>query len=401
MCYKSLVKIQIDIMSDKDIFYLDKILPDPEKVFGFEYKALDELSRDCVFVFDTNVLFVPFDTSDKNLDEIKNIFLKLKTDKRIFLPARVVREFANNRAKRLGNLFLKIRQTKDNLNSGHFKTEEYPLLQNNSSYQELLKNYNNITELIKASRKLLEQVESDILSWNWNDNVSKAYKEIFTPETIKEVQKSEEDLVEDLKFRIKHNIAPGYKDSGKLDDGIGDLIVWQTSLEIAKDNDSNLILVSNDQKNDWFYKQDKKGLYPKYELFDEFRRFTNGKSMQIINFPKFLELMHATPETVDEIKESIRKSKNEEYPKNYTSSDLMEGLMINHRKFGTGTIRKIYTTTKGNGWFEVDFNEYGKKKLLIGLTPFKIVNNAHNFLLRNPDFDGDPKTYQLLDEDDE
>ena len=72
-------------------------------------------------------------------------------------------------------------------------------------------------------------MEADILSWNWDDSVSKIYKEIFTPELIIEVQKSEEELVEDLEFRIAHKIAPGFKDSGKLDDGIGDLIIWQTA----------------------------------------------------------------------------------------------------------------------------------------------------------------------------
>ncbi len=386
-------------MSEKDYFYLEKVLPEPEKIFSFDYKTLDSVLKTCVFVLDTNVLFVPFDASEKNLEEIKKIFLKLKKDNRLFLPARVVREFANNRAKRIGDLFLKIRQTKDSLNTGTFKTEDYPLLQGNAAYQELLSNYGKIIELIKSSRKLLENVESDILSWNWDDNVSRTYKEIFTAETIREVQKDKDKLIEDLKFRIEHKIAPGYKDSGKIDDGIGDLIVWQTALEIAKDENKDLIFVSNDQKNDWFYKQDKKGLYPKYELFDEFRRFTNGKSMQIINFPAFLELLDATPETVNEIKESIRKIEDVEFPKNHSPEKLLEGMMIEHRKFGRGIIKQIFNNQRGNAWFEVDFKDYGSKKLLIKFTPMKIINNAHNFLLMHPDFDGDPKTYQLLDED--
>ena len=388
-------------MSEKDIFYLDKVLPEPDMVFGFDYLPIEDIVKDCVFVLDTNVLFVPFDTSEKNLDEIKQIFLELKKNNRLFLPARVVREFANNRAKKLGDLFLKIKQSKDNLNSGNFKIEDYPLLQGNTHYQDLLENYNKIVDLIKSSRKLLDQVENDILGWNWNDNVSMAYKEIFTTELIKEVQKSEEDLIKDLKFRIEHKIAPGYKDSGKLDDGIGDLVVWQTALEIAKDQNKDLILVSNDQKNDWFYKQDKKGLYPKYELFDEFRRFTNGRSMQIVNFPNFLELLNASPETVEEIKESIRNSEDDGYTRGYLATDLMEGLMIEHRKFGKGIIKEIVKNSRGNHWFTVDFNDHGTKKLLVKFTPMKVLNNSHNFLVKNPDFDGDPKTYQLLDIDEE
>jgi len=388
-------------MSDTDIFYLEKTFPEPDKVFGFEYKSLDDLITDCVVVLDTNVLFVPFDTSEKNLDEIKSIFLTLKNHDRLFLPARVVREFANNRAKRLGDLFLKIRQTKNNLNTGNFKIQDYPLLQGNESYQEILSNYKKIIDAIKASRKLLDKVESDILSWNWDDNVSRTYKEIFTNEIIKEVSMSEEDLKKSLQFRIKHKIAPGYKDSGKPDDGIGDLIVWQTALEIAKEKGKDLILVSNDQKNDWFYKQDRKGLYPKYELFDEFRRFTNGKSMQIITFPKFLELMHATPETVKEIKESIRNSDEDDFNYDFDEEKLVVGMRIEHKRFGLGTITEIIREPNRNSKFKVDFDKYGVKFLLIRFAAIKILKNSHNFLLMHPDFDGDPRSYQLLDIDDD
>lgn len=380
----------------KDIFYLDNIFPDASKIFSFEYKPLNELVDNSIFILDTNVLFVPFDTSEKNLEDIKNILLKLKGEDKLFLPARVAREFADNRAKRLGDLFLKLRQTKDNLNSGNYKIEDYPLLQGNKSYKKVLENFDKISELIKSSRKLLNNVESDILSWNWNDNVSKTYKEIFTEDIIIEVEKSKEDLINDLKYRIEHKIAPGYKDSNKLDDGIGDLIIWQTAMEIAKSKNMNLILVSNDQKNDWFYKQDKTGLYPKYELFDEFRRYTDGLSLQIINFPKFLEIQHARAETIKEVKESIKKVEDirKTYLTNLSSDDLMKGLMIDHRRFGIGIITELDKET-----MKVNFEKYGTKKLLIRFSPIKILNNSHNFHIKNPDFDGDPKTYQLLDLD--
>lgn len=359
-------------MEQKNIFYLDKILPEPDKIFSFEYKSINEIITNCVFVLDTNVLFVPFETSEKNLDEIKKIFLKLKKSNRLFIPGRVAREFANNRAKKLGDLFLKIRQNKDKLNAGNFKIENYPLLHGNSSYQNLLENYNKIIELINSSRKLIEQVESDILSWNWNDNVSQTYKEIFTADLIKEVQKNQDDLIEDLKFRIEHKIAPGYKDSGKLDDGIGDLIVWQTAMEIARDENKDLILISNDQKNDWFYKQDRQGLYPKYELFDEFRRFTNGKSVQIVDFPRFLETQNANPNTVNEVKESIRKLEETLFSTNTKPEELSIGMLIEHKLFGWGNILRISKDKSDSQWIDVKFHKYGIKRLLLKLAPIRI-----------------------------
>ncbi len=137
---------------------------------------------------------------------------------------------------------------------------------------------------------------------NWNDNVSTIYKDIFTPEIIIEVQKSLKELEQDLLFRISYKVAPGYKDSGKADDGIGDLIIWQTIIEIANSKQKDVLFVTNDQKNDWFYRQDNLGLYPRFELYDEFRRKTGGKSIGIVNLLKFLKLSAANEETINEIK---------------------------------------------------------------------------------------------------
>lgn len=318
---------------NKDIFYLDKVFPEPAQIFSENFKAAEKIITDGIIVLDTNVLLVPFDTSEKNVTDIKQIYLKYKSESRLFIPSRVAREFANNRANRIGDIFLQIRQLKENLNSGNFKVNQYPILQNNNDYKNLLQQFDNIQQGIKKSRKHLENLETHIQSWIWDDNVSKAYKEIFTPEIIIEVQKPREEIEKDLAFRIEYKVALGYKDSKKPDDGIGDLIIWQTLLEIAKTKGKDLIFITNDQKNDWFYKQDKIGLYPKYELFDEFRRFTGGKSISIISFVKFLELSKAKEETIEEIKITIKEN------------SISEFFHLQNKK----TARGVFTQTLGPG----------------------------------------------------
>ncbi|WP_338811973.1 PIN domain-containing protein [Bernardetia sp. Wsw4-3y2] len=294
-------------MANKDIFYLESVFPEADKVFSSNYPTIEEIKKKCIFILDTNILFVPFDTSEKSLAVIGEIFKQLKVDSRLFLPARVAREFAKNRGKTIGDVFLKIRQKKNGLNSGGFKIDDYPILEHNDDFIKLKENFSAIRKLISESRELFSNIENYILSWNWNDPVSNTYKEIFTPDIVIEMKKSQEDLEKDLKFRIEHKIPPGFKDSGKIDDGVGDLIVWQTVLEIGKDKNMNVILVSNDQKNDWYYIQDKTGLYPRFELFDEFRRFTNGNSIAMINFPQLLKMYNASEDIVDEVENSIRE----------------------------------------------------------------------------------------------
>jgi rRNA-processing protein FCF1 len=380
----------------KDLFYLDKVFPEADKIFSESFKSAEGIIKDAIIVLDTNVLLVPFDTSEKNVNDIKNIYLRYRNESKLYVPARVAREFANNRAVKIGDVFLQLRQSKENLNKVNFKVNQYPILENNSDYAELLKEFEKIRKSIKASREHFEKLERDIQSWTWDDNVSQAYKEIFTPDTIIEVKKSREELEKDLKFRITYKVAPGFKDSDKPDDGIGDLLIWQTILELAKDKGKNVVFVTNDQKNDWFYKQDKVGLYPKYELFDEFRRFTEGKSIAIVNFVKFLELSNANAETIQEVKTSIEENNFNDFKLNHT--DLVEGLQVEHPKFGKGQVMKLRKGLDGKSNIaDISFESVGMKSLLLQFARLKELSTGFNFLLRNPDFDGDHRTYQLLD----
>ncbi|TWI84973.1 hypothetical protein IQ13_0126 [Lacibacter cauensis] len=361
-------------MSDnKDLFYLDKIFPVPAEIFSAEYKSISEIFKESIFVFDTNALLVPFDTSVKNLNDIKSILLALKQSKKIAIPARVAREFAKNRATKLGDLFLSLRQLKNNLNIGTFRINEYPLLDGIENYEKLKSNFAEITIQIKNARENLEAIEKNILSWNWNDSVSLAYKEIFTPETIENPTLTEEEIEADLKFRFAHKIAPGFKDSNKVDEGIGDLIIWHTILAIAKKYSSNVIFVSNDEKNDWFHKQDKIGMYPKFELYDEFRRVTNSKSFAIISFLQFLEMSNAKEDTIKEVKQSLEETKEEENEYYQVDvNDLTIGKQVRHKKFGIGTVTQILTQYK-QPIVEINFKDFGRKLIMLSYARLKII----------------------------
>lgn len=365
----------------KNIFYLDHVYPEPDKIFSESFKNSSELIGDAVIVLDTNVLLVPFDTAEKNVEDIKDIYLKFKKEGRLHLPARVAREFANNRANRIGTIFQQIRQLKNRLNTGDFEVNQYPILKGNPDYENLLKDFASIKDGLSLSRKHLDNLEAHIQGWTWNDNVSLAYKEIFTKEIIHEVQKSSKDIENDLIFRVEHKVAPGYKDNNKLDDGVGDLIIWQTILEIGKGQDKDVIFVTNDVKNDWFYKKDKIGLYPKYELFDEFRRFTGGRSISIINFVKFLELAKANPATIEEVKTSINEIDLDEYQSDL--SKLTAGLDIKNERFGKGKVIEI-REIGSDKVAVVEFTDFGLKNFLVKYARFKILNTVNNLELLNP-----------------
>ncbi len=286
-----------------DRFYLKKTYPEAEKIFEFSFKDFEKIKNNCIYIFDTNVLFVPFSISKKGLKDYKKIFKHLKTKKRLYIPARVAREFANNRGDNIKTIYRKLKEARDRLNKVGFDLSNLPILDDEKSYKRIKEIESEVSKLKDEYREKVDELTDSIKKWNWNDPVSDFYRELWNKEMIVEVKKDEKEIQNDLEFRFQHQIAPGYKDKSKIDDGIGDLIIWQTILEISKDKQKDIVFVTNEEKNDWFYKEYNTTLYPKFELFDEFRRFTGGKSISIINFEKFLVSQNANEETIKEVQE--------------------------------------------------------------------------------------------------
>ncbi|MEH7809961.1 PIN-like domain-containing protein, partial [Bacillus safensis] len=81
--------------------------------------------------------------------------------------------------------------------------------------------------------------------------------------------------------RLNMEIPPGYKDFNKknglkfyngviIQNKYGDLILWKQLLDFAVRNDTNIIFLTDEQKEDWWYKLKNKIIGPKVELLNEF-----------------------------------------------------------------------------------------------------------------------------------
>jgi len=114
-------------MEANNYFSLEKVFPDADQVFQASYKHLHEVRHKCIFVFDTNILLVPYDVSEANISAILDIFVELRRTNRLFIPARVAREFAKQRGEKISQIFLRLRQKQQKINVGHYKMEQLPL----------------------------------------------------------------------------------------------------------------------------------------------------------------------------------------------------------------------------------------------------------------------------------
>lgn len=336
-----------------DNFYLEKVFPEPDKLFEFEFKSFNQINEDSLFVFDTNVLFVPFLVSTKSFKDYKKICKKLREEDRLFLPARVAREFAKNRGDNIKHIYRKLRESRERLSKGGFDLDSMPILEDDDNYKEIKKIEKKVTELRETYRKKIDALSEDIKNWNWDDPVSKFYMELWSSESIVEVKKSHEDLLKDLKFRQEHQLAPGYKDKSKIDEGIGDVIIWQTLMELSKEKENNLVFVTNESKNDWFYNEKNTSLYPKFELFDEFRRFTNGKSLAIISFKQFLISQQATEDTIKEVQGLRAESGFLKIENDVLLEELKKALKIASSKNGFVSSKFFVETILANQFYDI------------------------------------------------
>lgn len=335
------------ISQEQDIFIHRYIYPDASSVFKCTLKPIGEIKDNCIVILDTNVLLVPYTLSKDSLDNIDREYKKLKEQNRLFIPAQVAREFATNRPKKITETYQRLKQKRENIIYG--KTSKgFAVLKELDSYKNLMKYEKEINRFVEKYRQELDNILNSIKEWIWNDPISISYKEIFDESNIidieiKETEKKKEkkgievnsessdtidvatfesdfqgktknDIESELKKRICHKIPPGYKDKGKPDSGIGDLLIWHTILKIAKEKNRDVIFISGDEKNDWWYQCDKQTIYPRFELISEFYRETCGKTIHILKLSDFLRIYNVSGEIIEEVE-------NEERPLEETLPD--------------------------------------------------------------------------------
>lgn len=107
-------------------------------------------------------------------------------------------------------------------------------------------------------------------------------------------EKALEELYREGEKRYKDSIPPGYKDLNDKKGAprrhlYGDLIWWKQSMEYAKTNHVDMVIITDDAKEDWWYKVDSETKSPRVELIKEFRKET-GQTFHMYRTSRFMEL---------------------------------------------------------------------------------------------------------------
>jgi hypothetical protein len=145
------------VSPDVNPFLLEEIYPDPVDVFAPTLVA-DIAASDALVVMDTNALLLPYKIGKDDLGALRESYKKLAEKKRLFLPARVAREFIKNRDRNVADL-MKMMSDQGSRISVSVDTLS-PILDGVNGYDDLKKASATLAEGRKAYLKALDRVRA-------------------------------------------------------------------------------------------------------------------------------------------------------------------------------------------------------------------------------------------------
>ncbi|MBR5907044.1 MAG: DUF4935 domain-containing protein [Bacteroidales bacterium] len=265
-----------------------------------EYLSLTETQREKiwkegVFILDANVLLNIFRYSKKSCDELLGILKNHKDN--LWLPYQIGMEFFNNRLVVIES----VKKGFDDLLKGLSSIDKSftSALQLNDFKNDTAHNIELLKEDIKAFQK---REEKKIQKWKKDfeeNDKEKILKEILSLYKGKVGDDYEDDRLNALfsegAKRYKESIPPGFADRKEKEKRgsrhlYGDLIWWMQVIDYAKDKKCNLVIVTDDEKEDWWYMVSGKTIGPRVELVREFNRKTNGQSFLMYKTHQFMKM---------------------------------------------------------------------------------------------------------------
>ena len=172
-------------------------------------------------------------------------------------------------------------------------------------------------------------------------------------------------MVQQGQTRFKTKTPPGYMDDGKDGDRkYGDFLFWSELIDHAKAANVPIILVTSEQKEDWWEKSSGKTLGPRMELIQEFAAATSQQIFiyQTDNFLKIaaeLAGTSVTAEVVEEIREiSARRTRPHRLNPPAVEVEQLPHVARSDENIGTleiDLLREVYMMT-GSGRFEPEMD---------------------------------------------
>lgn len=301
-----------------------------EEYENFSQEKIAAIWEKAVIVLDTNILLNLYRYSESTRDNIIEVMEAFKD--RLWMPYQVGIEYFNNRestfmaiAKMGEDLKKQLDEGKKDLLNVYNKkeTSRHPHLEK----EEIGKLY---ADAVKAVKEYIDEQTAKFHDYKAEDIVLQKLLSIYDGRVGTDL--STEDLFEIYKegeIRYAGLIPPGFEDErrkrGKgLRHLFGDLIIWKDMIRYSKENNVDIIFVTEDAKEDWWDKDAGKAT-PHKELLREFRKETGGHVILMYQQKGFLDASNQKIKdtTTKEVEET---SKEDERIARERTEKILEGL---------------------------------------------------------------------------
>ena len=255
---------------------------------------IKEIWNHGIIVLDANVLLNLFRYSKNGREELIKI-IKHYQD-RVWLPYQVAYEFLENSEivpASLNNAINDMAKAIDSING----TIESQLKLNNYDKYHLIKPNELRSEIKKFQESLRKRIEKIKSEFETVDRkiIVKQVTDIFNGKVGDDYSEEKlEQIIKEGEKRFKEKTPPGYKDLDEKKNApkrhlYGDFIWWKQAIDYSKENHCDLIIVTDDAKEDWWYKVNNETKSPRVELIREFSKQTDGQSFHMYRTGQFME----------------------------------------------------------------------------------------------------------------
>lgn len=285
-----------------------------EKFSEYYSLSADEIKKHWekdVFSFDANVLLNLYRYTPSTREAFFNLLEKLKG--RIWISYQAAYEYQKNRLYVINAQKEAYKEIRDILEKKKNEIEtklnsfkKHPYLLTNDLKKQIGSAFSSISrDLEKYDNSHPDYINSDPILERLTNLLEKCIGDDFNQDDL-------DKIFRESKKRYEEKVPPGYMDlKDKKDHGnrslYGDVIVWKQIIKEAENRPDSIIFVTDDLKEDWWYKFKGKTIGPRPELLKEFREKTN-KRINIYQADLFLEYaninlqQNTTQEAIDEVR---------------------------------------------------------------------------------------------------
>ncbi|MHA3654644.1 PIN-like domain-containing protein, partial [Yersinia enterocolitica] len=266
-------------------------------------------SQNTIFVFDTNVYLNIYSYAEKTKLDLFSVLEKIK--KNLWVPNHVALEYQKRRLdvidRERGN-FTKITNVFNKFNN-QINVEiiqnlgiEKKLPDLHKSLDDFLLKFNSLCDdFVKGVFEEQKKLKPDVRS---SDEIRKKLDSILSGKVGQSFTQSElDEIYEEGEVRFANKIPPGFKDAGKDGDSsdftymslnykrkFGDFIIWKQLIkEASKEEIKNVVFITDDKKNDWWYGVGDKIIGPQEKLQSEFYSLTGVDTFKMYDTVDFLK----------------------------------------------------------------------------------------------------------------